>query len=257
MRLSIGNRVGAVVLLFGLALFASACGFGGADRASTASGAAEQRTVVYDVYGIQFVNPFDTRKVLTGETLKAAADASNLYLEDGDETIKPVIPRERIRSMNRVVAALSSEQTAQVSWYANPRPVNGGRQIVFNSNKTSLMNGSAADNADIHIISIDGSGERLLLDGESYGNLRIVDTIGTRVYAEGGRNSLVVMDVVTLEVKRFMIGGRPDAVSADGNYVLFRKVEGDYVLPELYVFNLVNAETLAVGPAPEGYFFGK
>jgi hypothetical protein len=46
-------------------------------------------------------------------------------------------------------------------------------------------------------------------------------------------------------------------VSADGNYVLFRKVEGDYVLPELYVFNLVNAETLAVGPAPEGYFFGK
>jgi hypothetical protein len=252
------NRIAAGVLLLGLILFAAGCGIAGTGReAEPAAQAGENRTVVFEVYGIQFVNPYDTRKVATGETLKAASDQSNLYLEDRRGSIEPIIPRKEFQSYSRQFETLSSEQSAQPARFSNPRPVNGGRQIVFNSNKTSLQDGSVRNDAGIYIISLDGSDERQLLDGEVYGNLRIVDTIGTRIYAEGGNHSLIVMDAVTFEVRRFLIGGRPDAVSADGNYVLFRKVEDGYILPELYVFNLATAETQAAGTAPDEYFFSR
>ena len=219
--------------------------------------AAEQRTVVVEVYGIEFVNPYDTRKVITGEKVKAASDHSNIYLEDENGKIEPVIPPEAWQDFQQSLKSLPAGKQAELVWSASPRPVNGGRHIVYHSNRSSILSGSGETVSSIYMIGVDGSSERMLLDGEQYGSVRVLDTVGTRVYAQGEDLSLIVMDSITREMKRFFLKGQIDAVSKDGNYVLYRKVKDGYVLPELYVFDLLAAKAQPAGPVPDDYFFAR
>src|SRR5690606_12112831 len=112
----------------------------------------------------------------------------------------------------QVRALASTELSAAI----DPRPVNGGRHIVYASNQPTASEDSNV--YSIYIMNADGTGSAMLLDGSTYGTLRLVDTVGELVFAGVGDHSLITVDVETLETRRFMISGHIDAVSSEGTH---------------------------------------
>lgn len=215
----------------------------------------ELRTIVYEAYGIQFLNPHDIRTVASGAKLKAASDATNIYLEDRKGRVIPVLGDKEREVFRERLEDLPTLSSVDLIWSSEPHPIDDGQYIVYNSNRSDLVLGS--DSTSIHIITSDGDAERLLLDSERYGSVTLVDTVGTRIYAQGDKGSLVVVDVSTLEVKRYDLQGVLDAVSSDGQHVLYRKRVDGYVLPELYIFNLATTESQFAGDVPKEYTLGR
>lgn len=226
---------------------------GASAESSAISQEQELRTVVYEVYGIQFLNPHDIRMVASGAKVKAASDATNIYLEDQDGRVIPVLADKDRKVFGEKLEDLPRASSDDLIWSSEPYPIDGGHYIVYNSNRSNLVQGAESTTTSIHIITSDGKEERLLLDSELYGSVTLLDTIGTRVYAQGDKGSLVMVDVSTLEVKRYDLQGELDAVSSDGQHVLYRKKVEGYILPELYVFDLATAESQFAGDVPDGY----
>lgn len=221
----------------------------------TADTDRENRSVVFEAYGVRFLNPFDKRSVRSGRTLKAAEDHSNIYLETETGRLIALLDRNRRQQRNAegeasVMDAGGSESGGSGKVY-NPMPVRGGTQIVF------AYRAEESGVNDLYIMDADGGGLKLLLDGEKYGDARLIDTLGSTVYAAGFDHSLIVIDTVTRETKKFAVNGRVDAVSEDGVHVLYRRVEDGYVLPELWMYDLRANKSKEIGPQPERYFLAE
>lgn len=233
-------------------VMASGCGSIIQTVAFNSAESGEGRSVVYAVYGMSFLNPYDSRQIVTGETVKAAADGSNIYLESASGRLTSVFSAKTIESATFGI----SPPNAVLHRAMNPRPVNGGTKIVYASNR-SVIESEHPHTYSLYITNPNGSNDQLLLDGKKFGSLSIVDTLGSLVYAAGQDDSLVVIDTDTSETKKYRIGGRVDAVSSEGTHVLYRIVKEGYVHPELWIFNLTDSSSKRIGEQPAHYFIGK
>lgn len=241
------------------ALLLHGCGavkFGEANEAADAD--RDNRSVVFEAYGVRFLNPFDIRSVRSGKTLKAAEDHSNIYLETENGRLIALLDRNW-RPFRNTDGGADGMKTAGndaggSGKIFNPMPVRGGTQIVF---AYGIEDGGAGPVYHLYIMDADGGGLKLLLDGEKYGGARLLDTLGSTVYAVGFDHSLIVIDTVTRETKKFAVRGRIDAVSEDGGHVLYRRMEDGYVLPELWMYDLRTNKSKEIGPQPERYFFAE
>lgn len=245
-RIIMGTMLIAMVWMTGIA----GCRSQQMEMSQPLKWASEKRSIVFEAYGISFVNPFETRKILTGEAVKSAHDASNVYLEKENGKITPLFHANDYRTLADELQRRDSSDL--LVWTSGPYPVDNGNQIVFVSNRTTILDGIT--DKSLHMVDTEGKNEVIMLDSRLYGDIRIVDTFGAWVFAESADHSLILFNVLTREMKKFEIEGHVDAVSENATHVLYRKMMDDYVLPELWMFHVDHASEQLIGDMPDNYF---
>lgn len=205
-----------------------------------------QRTIVFDAFGIEFINPFDARVLSNGSKVKGAHDGSNIYLEANSGKLTMLFNKRVLSSNYR----LTSEIRAK-----NPMPVNDGKKIVYTSNR-SVSDQMQEEPFSLYMINIDGSHEQMLLDGSKFGSVRLIDTISNQVFAATDDSSVVIVDISTQETKKYKLEGYADAISKDGKYILYRAYKDGYILPELWIYNIADRTSKYIGAMPNHYFVG-
>ncbi|WP_018131061.1 TolB family protein [Effusibacillus pohliae] len=200
-----------------------------------------------------------TKRTETGEIVMDVSDYSNLWLVSDDGTrARPLLDSAGYEALKKRIAQDNlnkGEDKLFLVWGYNPHPVNGGKQIAYSSNKNLIP--LDKDDYSVYVVNTDGTNERILLDAQKYGGLRIVGTANEMVMAHSPKNhSLIVGNVVTGATKDLLIEGWPEAVSPDGTYVFFRKMEDNYIKQnDLWILNLKTGVESKVTGMPQGYFY--
>lgn len=204
-------------------------------------------------------NQDETKRIATGEIVMEVSDQSNLWLvSDDGATARPLLSGTGYEALKQKVLddnRNKGEDKLYLVWAYNPHPVNGGKQIAYSSNKQSIPLGK--DDYSVYVVNSDGSNERVLIDAQQFGGVRIVGTAKDTVVAHSPKNkSIVVGNVLDGETKEFIINGWPEALSPEGTQLFFRKIEGNYIKQnDLWVLNLTTGVESKVTGMPAGYFY--
>ena len=134
--------------------------------------------------------------------------------------------------------------------------VSGGHFIAFESNKNTVLNDKTY--FDVLLIDLDGKGEKVLIPGSTYGYSIILDAFGDRLIAETEKRSLLDVNVQTGAIREYLINAHLVAMSSDGRYVLYQKMESDALVgKELWAFDLEKEQRIPLGQMPEDFIYNK
>ncbi len=219
--------------------------------------ALDERPAVFRHQGLEFVNPGDSRTIASGERILADPSSQTIRLQAPDGTIRTLIAAERFdKLMEKIKASeLSEKEYKPIPYLAvSPMPVSDGHSIVFVSNEHALLSGTGG--FQLKLIHDDGTGERVLPLPANIQYPMLKDTSGNRIFIEAAPDrSLLVYDIATKKTERFQIHGTVDAISRDGEHVLFRKVIDSLVQHKLYILDCQTGHIEAIGDQPSDYFF--
>jgi hypothetical protein len=214
---------------------------------------------IIKVDGMAFLaNREETRRISTGQIVTDVKDRSNLWLISNDgATAFPLLNNTGYDDLLRKVIednGTKEEDKIYLVRANNPKPVSNGTQIAFQSNMHVASSGKG--DSSVYVVNIDGSNERILMDSEKYGSVRIVDTAKDIVVAHNtNKNTLIIGDTQTGVVTEYPFNGWADVLSQDGRFLFFRKIDGDNVTQNFYVINLSTGEESKVSGLPNGYFY--
>jgi hypothetical protein len=196
-------------------------------------------------------------KMSSGELVGVVGDQTNLWLatEDGN-TIKSILSTKGYDELNQQVKAdqeNAGESKYNLNWSSDPHPMEDGIKLAFVSNRNGIL--SKKRGQSIYIVNKDGSNEKLLIDSQKYGNMTIIGTAKDLLAAENDKNSLIIVNVTSGEVKEFPINGMPISISPNAATVLFRKVNDASVQKDLWQIDVKSGKETIVAGFPQGYFF--
>jgi hypothetical protein len=223
---------------------------------------ANERDVVFTIQGIGFPLPNHTDTVATGERIKRDGSINNITLiSDDGVTVRSLFTQETIDQLWKKAKVINpSDGENKVYLYMADRamPVSNGQLIAYVTNKdTVVKRGDGAFN--VKLINLDGTGDRTIVDGSKYGgNVKLLDSFGDRIVAEGADSSLLDINISTGKIRHFPINGMIEALSKDGRYVLYRKMVSDsQVGLEIAAFDLDTTKNIELGNIPKNYVFSQ
>jgi hypothetical protein len=210
--------------------------------------------------GHSFVtNKEKTHRLKSGEVIMETEDSSNLIaVSDDGSTSRALLNNDGYDALLAKVIAKNEgkgEDKQYLVWATNAHAMLDGEKVVFSSNKNTIEHGT--DDYSVFVVDADGSNEKVLIDSEQYGAVGIIGTTGNLVVAHNiERRSVITADVVTGEIKEYVINGWPQVLAANGNNLMFRPLVGDYIQQnDLRVLNLTTGAISQVTGMPAGYFY--
>lgn len=203
-------------------------------------------------------NKSKTRRLSNGSIVTDVADHSNLYvISDDGSSIKSLLDSTWYNETFRQVIEDNEhkeEDKVYLYWAHNPHPVSSGQQIAYQSNRHSVSSGFGG--TSVYVVNSDGSNDRILIDAMKYGPMWIVGAAKDIVVAHVPNNhSIIAANVVTGEIKQYSIQGWAESLSPNSKYLVFRKAEGGYILPDLFVLNLETSQESKISGMPSEYFY--
>jgi hypothetical protein len=205
-------------------------------------------------------NHIDT--IMTGERIKRDGSINNITLISSDgEMERSLFTEENIVQLWKKAKEINpSDGENKVYLYMADRamPVNNGQLIAYGTNKDTIIK-QREGSFNINLIHLDGTDDRMIVDGSKYGgNVTLLDNVGDRIVAEGADRSLLDISIASGKVRRFPINGRVDALSADGKYVLYRKMIGESQIgTEIAAFDLSTGKSIELGQIDNNYVFAQ
>jgi hypothetical protein len=223
---------------------------------------SNERDVVFEIQGMAFPMPNHVDTITTGERIKRDGSINNITLISSDgKTERSLFTEESIDQLwkkAREINPSGGEDKASLFMADRAMPVNNGQVIAYVTNKdTVVKQGNGSFN--INLINLDGTDDRILVDGSKYGGyIRLLDSLDDRIIAEGADRSLLDISISTGKVLHYPINGMLDALSLDGQYVLYRKMIGDSVVGnEIAAFDLRSDKSIGLGQVDRSYVFNQ
>ncbi|TBL67981.1 hypothetical protein [Paenibacillus thalictri] len=195
-------------------------------------------------------------KMASGDLVRGDEDQKNLWLISNDGSVKSILSTKGYDELDLKVkadAANSGESKYRLNWSSDPHPMVDGIKIAFVSNRNGILSKNRGNS--VFLVNKDGSNEKLLIDSQKYGNLTIVGTAKDLAAAQNDKNSLIIVNATSGEIKEFPINGMSIAISPDGTKVLFRKVAEASVQKDLWLLDVKSGKETIVDGFPQGYFF--
>jgi hypothetical protein len=223
---------------------------------------ANEREVVFEIQGMAFPLPNHVDTITTGERIKRDGSINNITLISSDgETERSLFTEESMDQLWKKAKEINpSEGENKVYLYMADRamPVNNGELIAYVTNKDTIVK-QGEGSFNVNLIHLDGTNDRILVDGSKYGgNIRLLDSVGDRIIAEGADRSLLDISISTGKVLHYPINGSLDALSVDGQYVLYRKmIDESQVGAEIAAFNLSTGKSIDLGQIDRNYVFNQ
>ncbi|MDQ0877481.1 hypothetical protein QFZ77_006140 [Paenibacillus sp. V4I3] len=219
-----------------------------------------ERDVAFRTNGMAFTVPGESVTVASGETIKRDGSMDNITLISADgskeRTLFSAVEINNLWDRIRKEKPGSGEAKTQLFASSRPTPVSGGRFIAFESNKNTVLNDKTY--FDVLLIDLDGKEEKVLIPGSTYGYSIILDAFGDRLIAETEKRSLLDVNVQTGAIREYPINAHLVAMSSDGRYVLYQKMESDALVgKELWAFDLEKEQKIPLGQIPEDFIYNK
>lgn len=222
---------------------------------------AGERDVVFRVDGMAFMAPGSAVTLANGDRIKRTGSADNITIEakDGrdDRDLFNAAEVAKLWQRIRDEKPGGGEAKTILYWATRPTPVQDGRAIAFESNKDTVL--AKRTTFRIHVVNIDGSGERVLVNDAKIGYPILLDSVGDRLVASAEADrSLLDINVATGAIRQYPVNGHLDALSKDGRYVLYRKMASDVAVgTELWAIDLETGTSKPLGEVPQDYIFNK
>jgi hypothetical protein len=222
-----------------------------------------ERDVVFEIQGIKFPLPNHVDTIVTGERIKRDGNINNITLISSDGmTERSLFTEESIDKLwKKAIEINPSDGESKASLFMADRamPVDNGQIIAYVTNKDSVVTKQGDGSFNINLIQIAGTNDRMLVDGSKYGGyIRLLDSVGDRIIAEGADRSLLDISISTGKILHYAINGYLDALSVDGQYVLYRKmIDESQVGTEIAAFDLNSEKSLDLGQMDKNYVFNQ
>jgi hypothetical protein len=222
---------------------------------------ANERDAVYKNQSIEFAFPNHADALKNGERIKRDGGINNITLISADgKTEHSLFTQESIDGLWKKAIEVNpsdGESKASLFMAASAMPVDNGQQIAYATNKDTIITKQGDGSFNINLVQIDGTNDRILLDGSKYGgNILLLDSVGDRIIAAGADRSILDISISTGKVHHYPVNGHLDALSVDGQYVLYRKmIDDSQVGTEIAYFDLTSGKSIDLGQMEKNYVF--
>ncbi len=186
-----------------------------------------------------------------------SGDPDNLWALDGNGNKVPLISMTGYRDKKKVIESIGNlgERAGNLKWSSDPHVGDDGHTVYFESNRDTVQNKNFLDS----IYSVDtskGTEPQMVLNSEKYqSDIQFLGVKGKKVAVFlGHKNSFLSYDLEANEEKIYSVNGFPVSISPTGENILFRKVAGGVILPDLFLLDLATGGERKIGMV-QGYFF--